>query len=128
MARYRYAEIHGFARLKPMSQTRIKNVWHGSLHQFFAWLRTKSFYSDPDYRFSLVPNNALEAQERDAWANEELLKLFSLPLFTGCESKEHFWTPGNQFVQNELYWAYCIIFLQGMRNSEIGSLRTTDLV
>jgi integrase len=127
-ARYQYAQEHGFDGLKPMSITRIRNVWHRSLHQFFNWLSGKGFYSGHKHKFSLVPKNAIEPQQRDAWTDDELLKLFSLPLFTGAESAEHFWTKGDVFVQNELYWAYLIIFFCGMRNSEIGTLRVADIV
>ena len=127
MARYRYAKKQGWDNLQPMSVTRIKNVWHVSLKQFFVWLQQKNFYSGPKPHFSLVPHNARKARTRAQWTDEELLRLFRLPLFTGCESQKRFWSPGKKFVQNELYWAYCLIFLTGMRNSEIGSLRTTNI-
>ncbi len=127
MARYLYAKANGWDGLRPISKKRF-GVWHLSLNQFFAWLIEQELYSGPQYKFKLVPDNAAESEDRDAWTNAELKTLFSLPLFTGAESADHFWTPGNTFVQSELYWAYVLIFFTGMRNSEIAVLRVHDII
>lgn len=55
-----------------------------------------------------------------------MLKIFRLPLFTGCLSRTSIWQPGRYFIQNELYWAYLLALMTGMRPSEIGQLRISD--
>ena len=125
--RYTYAKEHGFAGLKMLSEKRVSNVWHRCLHQFFRYLDDKG-KGQIKYQFDLLPANASEATERDAWTDDEMIKLFSLPLFTGCVSKEHIWTAGTCLVQNELYWAYLLIFFTGMRNSEIGTLKVANVI
>ena len=125
--RYQYGQTHGFEGLKMISKKRITNGWHRCLHQFFAWLKEREI-ATIGFRFKLVASNALESKERDAWKADELIRLFSLPLFTGCNSKAHYWTPGRYLVQNELYWAYLLIFFTGMRNSEIGTLKVANVI
>lgn len=124
--RWQYAQTHGWDGLKRISKTRLKNGWHRSLHAFFAWARTKGFYKGVDYRFNLVNADNGEAQERDAWHPDEIVKLFSLPLFTGAKSEAWHWEPGKVFVQSHLYWAYLLIFFVGLRPSEIGRTQVAD--
>jgi integrase len=126
LLRYRYGQKNGLDGCKMISRKRISNIWHRCLHQYFAWLKIKSF-AVIDYRFTVVPKSAPKSKERDSWENDELIRFFSLPLFTGCESKNRYWNKGNQFVQNELYWAYIIIFFTGMRHSEVGRLKVSEV-
>ncbi|MGN6487286.1 MAG: hypothetical protein ACTHLT_05635 [Devosia sp.] len=124
--RWQYAEEHGWAGLRRVSRTRLKNGWHRCLHSFFAWARKKGLYNGPDYAFTLVSAGNAGEQQRDAWQPAEIIKLFSLPLFTGCQSAAWHWEPGNAFVQSHLYWAYLLIFFAGVRPSEIGRTRTSN--
>lgn len=126
--RWLYADQHGWDGLKAISKTRLRNGWHRGLQAFFAWARGKGIYSGPEYTFKLTARENRDEQERDAWKPGEILKLFNLPLFTGCRSAAHHWEPGDVFVQNHLYWAYLLIFFTGMRPSEIGKLRNEQIV
>jgi integrase len=126
--RWLYADQHGWDGLKAISKTRLRNGWHRGLQAFFGWARGKGIYSGPEYVFKLTAKENREEQERDAWKPEEILKLFSLPLFTGCRTAAHHWEPGNVFLQNHLYWAYLLIFFTGMRPSEIGKLRLEQVI
>lgn len=65
---------------------------------------------------------------RDAFDDNELIKLVSLPLFTGCKNAHHIWKQGTYFVQNYLYWGYLILILTGMRPGEVGQLKCTDIM
>ena len=105
----------------------MRNAWHRCLRQFLAWARKKGYYDGPEYTFDLVGAKNPEARQRDAWQNEELIKFFSLPLFTGAHSGVRHWIAGDRLVQNYLYWAYLIVFLTGMRPSEISKLRVDQL-
>lgn len=126
--RWLYAEQNGWDGLKAISKTRLRNGWHRGLQVFFTWARDKGIYPGPEYAFKLTAKENREEQERDAWKPDEILKLFSLPLFTGCRSAAHHWQPGGVFLQNHLYWAYLLIFFTGMRPSEIGKLRNEQVV
>ncbi len=127
-ARFTYANDHGWEGLKRISRARLTNGWHGSLHGFLAWARKKACDTIPAYSFELVGKENPEQEERDAWREEEILKLFSLPLFVGCQSTTRHWMPGGLFVQSHLYWTYLLIFFTGMRPSEIGKIPADKLV
>ncbi|VVB46775.1 protein of unknown function [Beijerinckiaceae bacterium RH AL1] len=63
--RWKYGQEHGLVGLKMLSETRIKNIWHRSLHAWFDWMATKG-HPKIDYRFSVVPENPTGSIERDA--------------------------------------------------------------
>lgn len=126
--RWLYADRNGWDGLKAISKTRLRNGWHRGLQTFLGWARAKGIYTGPEYTFKLTAKENREEQERDAWRPEEIIKLFSLPLFTGCRSEAHHWQHGPHFLQNHLYWAYLLIFFTGMRPSEIGKLRNEQVV
>jgi len=91
--RWRYTEEHGWEGLKWISPTRLKNGWYRSLHAFFDCPGKKGIYNGPNYTFDLVHADNAEEKERDAWHPDEIIKLFSLPLFTGCQSAAWHWEP-----------------------------------
>jgi integrase len=64
---------------------------------------------------------------RDAFDDDELLKLLRMPLFTGCKNRVHVWQPGGYFVQSHIYWGFLICVLTGMRPGEVGQLKCTDI-
>jgi integrase len=123
-----YAQAVGWDGLRRIGKKRIQNHYHRCLHQFFAWAQQKGLYGGADYRFRLVDRRNSAPSKRDAWTRKELLKLFALPLFTGCRSGTQYWRPGDRLVQNDLYWAYLLIFFMGLRPSEIGRTLLADLV
>ena len=126
--RYRYAKEFGTEGLVFIGETTLKNTYYGCMNAFLGWARTKTDWTPPDFFFDAESDDAPEAQQRDAFTEEELLRFFSLPLFTGCKSTAHIWQPGEYFVQNELYWGYVIHILMGLRPSEIGKLKVEDIV
>lgn len=126
--RWLYAEQNGWDGLKAISRTRLRNGWHGGLHTFLKWAKKRGAYVGPEYEFRLVARKNPKEKQRDAWREEEIIKLFSLPLFVGCKSAGRFWQPGNVFTQNHIYWAYLLIFFTGMRPSEIGKLRNDQVI
>jgi integrase len=68
------------------------------------------------------------ALPRDAFEDEELIALISLPLFTGCAGAHRIWIQGKYYIQNSLYWAYLILALSGMRPGEVGQIVCQDIV
>lgn len=126
--RYEYARKNGMDGLTLVGQTTLANTYHGAMNAFLKWARTKTDWSPPDFVFNAVGADAPPAQDRDAFSDDELLRFFSLPLFTGCSSAVHFWATGGCFVQNAHYWGYLIHIFMGLRPSEIGKLNIDDLV
>ena len=126
--RYDYARKHGMDGLKLVGQTTLTNTYHGAMNSFLGWARTKTDWTPPEFVFDAVGADAPPAQDRDAFSDDELLRFFSLPLFTGCSSAAHFWATGGQFVQNAHYWGFLIHIFMGLRPSEIGKLNVDDLV
>ena len=132
--RYQYGQelgLDGLPRLEGLARvgfTTLFNTYYGCANSFLEWARTKTDWQAPSFIFNAESTDAPAPQQRDAFRDDELLRFFALPLFTGCESPAHMWQPGACFIQNDLYWGYIIHILLGLRPSEIGKLLTTDLV
>lgn len=126
-SRYNYARKHGWKGLKRLTETRLRKGYHAWLDRFFRWLITEGYYTGPLPKFSYLSPKNLLALPRDSFDQNEVLKIFRMPLFTGCLSRTRIWKPGQYFLQNELYWAYIIALMTGMRPGEVGQLRVSDL-
>ncbi|OJX16027.1 MAG: hypothetical protein BGO82_14190 [Devosia sp. 67-54] len=126
-ARYCYAQRQGWEKLRRLSRARITNTYHRCLHAFFRWAADHGAYEGKLPRFKLVAKGNRRDQKRDAWRADEIVKLFSLPLFTGSHSRARHWKAGDRLIQNEIYWAFLLIFFMGVRPSEIGRTRTEDV-
>ena len=124
--RYDYARMHGWEGLERLTEARLRKGYHASLAKFFRWLIKEGYYTGPQPAFSHLSSENLVSLPRDSFDEREVLKIFRLPLFTGCLSRTRIWQPGRYFIQNELYWAYLLALMTGMRPSEIGQLRISD--
>ena len=81
----------------------------------------------PRPKFECIDPENLAPLPRDAFDDEELLKLLKQPLFTGCKNRIHVWRPGGYFVQSHIYWGFLICILTGMRTGEVGQLKCADI-
>ncbi|WP_435657810.1 hypothetical protein [Brucella pituitosa] len=120
--RFAYAQEHGWEGLKRLTEARIRNGYHNSLSKFFGWLIKKGYYQLPKPIFNTVSGKNLTSLTRDAFEYDEIVKIFTQPLFQGCKTEKKIWKPGNVFVQSHLYWGYIILILHGMRIGEFGQL------
>ena len=77
-------------------------------------------------RYLYAQDKGWDRLTRDAFSEEELIRLFSLPLFTGASSRLQMWKPGPFLVQSHIYWAFQLLFFCGMRPSEIAKLTVED--
>lgn len=127
-ARYEYARSHGWSGLHRISRKRIRNSWHRGLHQFLDWAIKLHLLDGPRFEFNEVSSKNRPSKDVDAWSDDEVLKLFSLPLFVGSQNAPRHWTEGSYLVQNGIYWGYVIAFMTGMRASEIGRLMVDSLI
>ncbi|RQH06898.1 hypothetical protein EHH60_30150 [Bradyrhizobium sp. RP6] len=125
--RYKYAETHGWSELVRVTTTTIKSRYWGGLYKFIDWAIQEKHYRGPRYTFECIDPENLAPLPRDAFEDEELLKLLKLPLFTGCKNRLHVWQPGEYFVQSHIYWGFLICILTGMRPGEVGQLKCVDI-
>ena len=75
----------------------------------------------------ILSSENLVSLARDSFEQNEVFKIFRMPLFTGCLSRTRIWQPGDYFIQNNLYWTYILALLTGMRPGEIRQLLVSDL-
>lgn len=126
--RYLYAQKHGWKDLVRASVTTVEDRYQGSLGKFIGWAIRENHYRGEAPKFECMDDENLAALPRDAFDDEELIKLISLALFTGSSGGFRVFKPGKYFVQSHIYWAYLILILSGMRPGEVGQLKCADLV
>jgi integrase len=126
--RYEYAQKHGWKNLSRVSVTTIEKRYHDGLDKFIHWAIDQDIYAGKPPKFECLDGENTAALPRDAFDDDELIALISLPLFTGCARSHRIWVKGEYFVQNHLYWGYLILILSGLRPGEVGQLRCADLV
>lgn len=126
-SRYNYAKVHGWEGLKRLTEARIRNGYHNSLSKFFGWLIQIGLYAHPKPVFRTISGKNLVSLPRDSFEYDEIVKIFSQPLFTGCETPQRIWKPGRYFVQSHLYWGYVLLLLHGLRIGEVGQIHNDDI-
>jgi integrase len=126
--RYSYAQKHGWTTLSRTTITTIENRYHYGLYKFIKWVIEEGHYRGRKPKFVCVDENNTTPLPRDAFTEEELIRLVELPLVTGCAGAHRIWKPGRYFVQTHIYWAYLILILTGMRPGEVGQLKCVDLI
>ncbi|MGX7745899.1 site-specific integrase, partial [Rhodopseudomonas parapalustris] len=126
-ARYKYARDHGWENLTRLTEKTIKSrYWYG-LYKFIDWAASKKYYSGARPKFECVDPENLVSLPRDAFEDEEILRILKLPLFTGCLNRTHVWKSGAFFVQSAIYWGYLICLFTGMRPGEVGQLECAQI-
>jgi integrase len=125
--RYLYAQKHGWLKLLRASITTVKG-YQGKMSKFVAWAIKENLYHGKAPKFECIDEDNLAALPRDAFDDAELIKLISLPLFTGCANAFRVFKSGKYFLQTHIYWGYLILILTGMRPGEVGQLQCADLM
>ncbi len=77
------------------------------------------------FRFGGAQKAAVD--QRSMWETEELAKLFSTPVWTGCLSSSRRSEPGRHLFRDEKFWLPLIAVFSGMRQEEICQLRHEDV-
>ncbi|WP_110805045.1 site-specific integrase [Rhodobacter viridis] len=75
----------------------------------------------------LPPEERTEAEKRPVFTAEQVRKVFSHPLWTGCKSEYRRHTPGKKVVKDHHFWVNLLLVYTGARRSEIAGLQATDL-
>lgn len=125
--RWKFAQKNGWENLKRLSETSVRDRYGSGLSRFFRWCELQGFVSSP-IRFSIVMSDEnLAPLPRDAFTDEEIELILRMPTFTG-QDKEDRWSAGDFLLQDHIYWGYIIMLLTGMRTSEVGQLKISDLI
>ncbi|MGP9819361.1 hypothetical protein ACTZWW_05045 [Salinarimonas sp. NSM] len=120
--RYNYAKEHGWSKLRRATENTVLHRYHSGLHKYFGWLKEKQLLVGDRPTFSFISPELMSELPRDAFSDDELIRLVSLPLFTGSHSRARIWSPGTLLLQGKLYWGYLMLILTGMRPGEIGQI------
>ena len=122
--------IRRIEQLERLTVTTITGGHFVGIRLFFNFIKQHELieWNHDVPTLSVANEDVMAPLPRDAFRDDELLEIISLPLFTGCRSAQRFWTPGNYFVQSGVYWGYLIALLAGLRQSEIVKLDCSDVV
>ncbi|WP_259781412.1 site-specific integrase [Aestuariispira ectoiniformans] len=95
---------------------------------FFNWaVEEKLLHENPIRGLKLKANHRAD-QEREAFSEEDLKRLFAQsPLYSGCLSERHRDQKGAMVIKDAKYWLPLIGLYSGMRLEEIAQLRVADL-
>ena len=105
----------------------MNKCYHAWLTKFFRCLIKEGYHLGPEPTLTYLSPENLVSLARDSFEQNEVLKIFRMPLFAGYLSRARIWQPGDYFIQSNLYWTYILALLTGMRPSEVGQLRVSDL-
>lgn len=123
------AEADAKGEERRLSDKTIKRH-HTALSQFFRYAMDRGHLSNAarcelveDHRFGSARNARVQ---RDHWTSDELVALFSSPLWTGCHP--HFRSrPGPEVVRDARFWLPLLALYHGARLEEFADLYRRDI-
>lgn len=84
--------------------------------------------SNPAQTLKPIAKKQTHKKKREPFTIEELKRLFSAPLYTGCiDDKRNYKKPGPNRPRHGRYWVPLIALYTGMRLNEICQLRVADV-
>lgn len=89
----------------------MNKCYHAWLTKFFRWLIKEGYHLGPEPTLTYLSPENLVSLARDSFEQNEVFKIFRMPLFTGCLSRTRIWQPGDYFIQNNPYWADILALL-----------------
>ena len=83
-------------------------------------------------RVELVDNHRFREEraakdQRDAWTEAELTKLFTSPVWAGCQSASRRSTPGTAIIRDARFWLPLLALYHGARLEEFADLYRRDM-
>lgn len=125
--RFEFARRNGWEGLKRLSETSLQNRYRTGLNRFLTWAKARKYLTE-QIKISIVMSaENLVALPRDAFTDEEVRQILSMPTFTGHGLNEK-WQSGSYLAQDHVYWGYIVMLLTGMRTSEVAQLRVEDII
>lgn len=111
---------------KPPISQRTINKYLSGFGAFCSWLRTHDHLAENPVEGLLIPLDKGK-QTVVSYTDDQLLAIFSSPLFVGCrgEGKEH--EPGDHRIRDHRYWLPLLALFSGARLGELAQLLVTDV-
>ncbi len=98
---------------------------------FFRWALEEGYVdTDPTatLKIKLPQKKQALADDRRPFAKEELVSLFSSPLYSGCKSPRHRLDPGPHRLSDGKFWIPLVGHYTGLRLGEIVQLHLDDVI
>jgi len=123
-----------FEKLTDNENARIKNKTARLIYE-----PTQAFFRWAKFDEGLIANNPAEdvkwiiektpkgIKSRRPYTKDELLTLFSCPLFTGCKSKDRRFLEGEHIFKDAKYWIPVLGYYTGARLGELVQLHVNDV-
>lgn len=115
---------NGVPRMKPATI----NSHLTKIGTIFKWAVTEQKLSSSPARALSVAETGRRSDDREGFTMEELRRIFSSPLFTGCVNDERGYArPGPNRPRRSRFWVPLIALFTGLRQNEICQLATDDI-
>jgi len=100
-----------------------------NLSSFFGWAIDQGYLETNPVKGVFKPKRTVRRnEERASWSPEQLLALFSSPLYQGAVSANYRTRPGSVVVRDARYWVPLLLAFHPMRLEEVCQLRVADVV
>lgn len=102
----------------------------GSVSLFFSWAKTRNadVVNPVGDQGIQRRKNRRQGKKVHPWTTDELNRMFSAPIYVGCQSETHWKQPGaNILRQSAKFWVPLIGLFSGMRLGEIIQLQVADI-
>jgi hypothetical protein len=114
------------ARPKPPISDKTVNRYLSGLGAFCDWLVIHDYlHQNPVADMHKRIDKTIRTTT--PYTVEQLQKVFTSPLFTGCASDEKMHIPGHHRIRDHRYWLPLIMLFSGARPAEIAQLLTDDV-
>lgn len=107
--------------------TRTVKRHFSALSGFWRWALAEKLAVDNPFVGFVFPSALRANEQRDMWAEEELVALFSTPVWAGCLSPTRRSAAGELVIKDEKYWLPLIALYSGLRQEEIAQLHLEDI-
>lgn len=106
-----------------------QSVYLHTLHDVMQHAVTEgTLNANPAMGLKPLAKKAKAEDKRDPFSTEQLKKIFSAPLYTGCvDDERNHGKPGPNVIKRGRFWVPLISLFSGMRLNEICQLRIEDI-
>lgn len=95
---------------------------------FLGWCVAEDIITAmPGKGVKIAPQAALDVSGREPYSHQQLVKIFSSPIYRGSHSEARRATPGSLIIRDAKFWIPLIGLFTGMRLGEIMQLQVGDL-
>lgn len=115
------------AKYPTLSPNSLRDAWLAPLKAVFNYAEEREIcHTNPAARIRI--RRSVRGARGTAFQIDELNRLFTLPIFTGCESPETPLKPGETQLDNHEFWAPLLALFTGARTTEMAQLQIKEIV